>query len=102
MGNNDGAPLPAALVRRGIVVYGLRAICNRAVSVMAVTYRGLYLVGSKRAQTIRAVQIVDSAGKHTMVRLSDYVLRGIEPKYKTLPWQEDLVSKSADSKPQPS
>ena len=62
---------------------------------MAVTYRGLYLVGSKRAQTIRAVQIVDSAGTHTTVRLSDYVSRGIEPKYKTLPWQEDLVSKSA-------
>jgi hypothetical protein len=34
---------------------------------------------------------VDSAGRHITVRLSDYVSRGIEPKYKTLPWQADLV-----------
>jgi hypothetical protein len=27
---------------------------------MAVTYRGLYLVGNKRAKTVRAVQIVDA------------------------------------------
>jgi hypothetical protein len=29
---------------------------------MAVTYRGLYLVGNKRAKTVRAVQIVDAVG----------------------------------------
>jgi hypothetical protein len=39
---------------------------------MAVTYRGLYLVGNKRAKTVRAVQIVDAAGRHTTVRLSEY------------------------------
>jgi hypothetical protein len=65
---------------------------------MAGTYRGLYLVGNKRARTIRAVQIMDSAGRHTTVRLSDYVSRGIEPEYKALPWQEDLVSRPADPK----
>jgi hypothetical protein len=66
---------------------------------MAGTYRGLYLVGNKRAQSIRAVQIVDSASRQGTVRLSDYVSRGIEPEYKTLPWQEDLVFKPVDSKP---
>jgi hypothetical protein len=44
---------------------------------MAVTYRGLYLVGNKRAKTVRAVQIVDAAGSHTTVRLSDYISRGL-------------------------
>jgi UDP-N-acetylmuramyl pentapeptide synthase len=58
---------------------------------MAVTYRGLYLVGNKRAQRIRAVQIVGSAGKPTTVRLAEYILRRIEPEYKTLPSQEDVV-----------
>jgi hypothetical protein len=33
-----------------------------------------------------------------MVRLSEYVSREIEPEYKTLPWQEDLVFKPADPK----
>jgi hypothetical protein len=67
---------------------------------MAVTYRGLYLVGNKRAKTVRAVQIVDAAGRHTTVRLSDYISRGIEPEHKTLPWQEDLVFRRADPKSQ--
>jgi hypothetical protein len=30
---------------------------------MGGTYRGLYLLGNKRAQTVRAVEIVDPAGK---------------------------------------
>jgi hypothetical protein len=67
---------------------------------MAVTYRGLYLVGNKRAKTVRAVQIVDAAGKRTTVRLSEYISRGIEPEHKTLPWQEDLVFRRADPKSQ--
>jgi hypothetical protein len=65
-------------------------------------YRGLYLVGNKRAQSTRAVQIVDSAGRHTTVRVLDYVSRGIEPEYKTLPWQEDLVFRPTDPKSQSS
>jgi hypothetical protein len=67
---------------------------------MAGTYRGLYLVGNKRAQTVRAVQIVDPAGRHTTVRLSEYISRGIQPEHKTLPWQEDLVFKRADPRSQ--
>ena len=63
---------------------------------MAGAYRGLYLVGNKRAQTVRAVQIVDPAGKHTTVRMSEYISRGIQPEHKTLPWQEDLAFRRAD------
>ena len=69
-------------------------------NVMAVTYRGLYLVGHKQTQHVRAVQIVDPAGRHTTVRLSEYILRGIEPEHKTLPWQEDLVFRHADPRSQ--
>jgi hypothetical protein len=68
------------------------------VSVMAGTYRGLYLVGSKLKRRIRAVQVVNSAGKSATLRLREYISRGIEPEYKTLPWQEDTVFKPADPK----
>jgi len=67
---------------------------------MAGAYRGLYLVGNKRAQTVRAVQIVDPAGKHTTVRMSEYISRGIQPEHKTLPWQEDLAFRRADPRSQ--
>ena len=67
---------------------------------MAVTYRGLYLVGNKRVQRIRAVQIVDAAGKSTTLRLSEYISRGIQAEYKTLPWQEDVVFRPANPKSQ--
>ena len=67
---------------------------------MAVTYRGLYLVGNKRTQRVRAVQIVDPAGRQTTVRISDYILRGVQPEHKTLPWQEDLVFRRADARSQ--
>jgi hypothetical protein len=67
---------------------------------MAGTYRGLYLVGNKRAQTVRAVQIVDPAARHTTVRLSEYISRGLQPEHKTLPWREDLVFRRADPKSQ--
>ena len=67
---------------------------------MAATYRGLYLVGNKRTQRVRAVQIVDPAGRQTTVRISDYILRGVQPEHKTLPWQEDLVFRRADARSQ--
>jgi hypothetical protein len=73
----------------------LEGVGNLAVSIMAVTYRGLYLVGSKRDRRIRAVHIVNSAGKSITLRLSEYISRGIEPEYKTLPWQEDVVFRPA-------
>lgn len=65
---------------------------------MAVTYRGLYLVGSKRAQRVRAVQVMDSAGKCITLRVREYVSRGIQPEYKTLPWQEELAVRPANPK----
>jgi hypothetical protein len=61
--------------------------------------RGVYLIGSKLAQRVRAVQIVDCAGNSTTLRLKDYISRKIEPEYKTLPWQQDVaVPLSANEK----
>jgi hypothetical protein len=53
--------------------------------------RGVYLIGSKLAQRVRAVQIVDCAGNSTTLRLKDYISQKIEPEYKTLPWQQDVA-----------
>jgi hypothetical protein len=53
--------------------------------------RGAYLIGSKLAQRVRAVQIVDCAGNCTTLRLKDYISQKIEPEYKTLPWQQDVA-----------
>ena len=62
--------------------------------------RGAYLIGSKLAQHVRAVQIVDCAGNSITLRLEDYISRKIGPEYKTLPWQQDVaVLLSANEKP---
>ena len=53
--------------------------------------RGVYLIGSKLAQRVRAVQIVDCAGNSTTLRLKDYLSRNIQPAYKVLPWQDDVA-----------
>ena len=53
--------------------------------------RGVYLIGSKLAQRVRAVQIVDCTGNSTTLRLKDYISRKIGPEYKTLPWQQDVA-----------
>jgi hypothetical protein len=66
---------------------------------MVISYRGLYLVGRKRDRHVMAVHVVDSAGRSTTLRRSEYVSRGIEPDYKTLPWQEDLSSPKRPSAP---
>ncbi len=61
--------------------------------------RGAYLIGSKRAHRVRAVQIVDCAGNSTTRRLKDYISQKIEPDYKRLPWQQDVpVLLSANEK----
>jgi hypothetical protein len=65
---------------------------------MAVTYRGLYLVGNKRDRHVIAVHAVNSLGRSTTLRLSEYVSRGIQPEYKTLPWQVDAVFRPVDPK----
>jgi hypothetical protein len=54
--------------------------------------RGVYLIGSKLAQCVRAVQIVDCAGNSTTLRQKDYISKKIEPEYKTLPWQQDVAA----------
>ena len=61
---------------------------------------GVYLIGSKLAEHVRAVQIVDCAGNSTTLRLTDYISRKIEPEYKTLPWQQDAAVLSANEKPE--
>jgi len=61
--------------------------------------RGVYLIGSKLAQRVRAVQIVDCVGNSTTLRLKDYLSRKIQPEYKVLPWQDDVALASADEKP---
>jgi hypothetical protein len=40
---------------------------------------------------VRAVQIVDCAGNSTTLRLKDYISKKIQPEYKRLPWQEDVM-----------
>jgi hypothetical protein len=69
--------------------------------VTAVTLRGLYLVGNKRAQRIRAVHTVDSAGRSITLRLREYISRGIQPEFTSLPWQEDVGLKPGDLKTEP-
>ena len=53
--------------------------------------RGVYLIGSKLAQRVRAVQIMDCAGNFTTLWLKDYISQKIEPGYTTLPWQRDVA-----------
>ena len=62
--------------------------------------RGAYLIGSKLAQHVRAVQIVDCAGNSTTLRLKDYISKKIQPEYKTLLWQEDVMPLQEDD-PEP-
>ena len=81
------------LARRIAVSYArlsnlLAALPRLIVNNMA---RGVYLIGSKLAQRVRAVQIVDCTGNSTTLRLKDYISRKIEPEYKTLPWQQDVA-----------
>ena len=59
--------------------------------------RGVYLIGSKLAQRVRAVQIVDCAGNSTTLRLKDYISQKIEPEYKTLPWQYPRMKSRSDA-----
>ena len=62
--------------------------------------RGVYLIGSKLAQRVRAVQIMDCAGNFTTLWLKDYISQKIEPGYTTLPWQRDVaVLLSTNEKP---
>ena len=48
--------------------------------------RGVYLIGSKLARRVRAVQIMDCAGNSATLRLRDYLSRKIQPEYEVLPW----------------
>ena len=60
--------------------------------------RGVYLIGSKLARRVRAVQIMDCAGNSTTLRLKDYLSRKIQLEYDVLPWQEDVALASVSEK----
>jgi hypothetical protein len=62
---------------------------------MVSSRRGLYLVGDKAANRITGVQVADPVDNSIQFRLHEYVGGGIEPDYKTLPWQQDIESKPA-------
>jgi len=53
-------------------------------------YRSLYLIGDKKTGRITDVQVVDVGGASIPLPLADCVARGVEPNYRTLPWQEDI------------
>ena len=57
---------------------------------MTSNYRGVYLVGNKKTGRITDVQVVDVGGIQHPLPLHEYVNRGVDPNYKTLPWQEDV------------
>jgi hypothetical protein len=56
---------------------------------MASGYTGLFLIGDKAANRITHVQVVNTDGNSIPLPLADYVARGIQPDYKTLPWREN-------------
>jgi hypothetical protein len=64
---------------------------QRTEAAFEIMARGVFLIGSKVAQRVRAVQIVDCAGNSTTLRLKDYVSHKIQPEYKLLPWQDDVA-----------
>jgi hypothetical protein len=66
---------------------------------MASTYRGVFLIGNKAANRITDVQVVDAGGNTIPLPFAEYVARGAEPNYKTLPWQEDVEAQRAQPKP---
>ena len=57
---------------------------------MASDYRGLYLIGDKKTGRITDVQVVDDGGYQHSLPFAVYATRGVEPNYRTLPWQEDI------------
>lgn len=61
-------------------------------------YRGLYVVGDKRKGSIRAIQVVDEGSGIHSLSIAEYVARGFEPNYKTLPWEEDIKPRAAAPK----
>ena len=67
---------------------------------MASNYRGLYKIGDKTTGRVTDIQVVDRGGSSIPLPLVDYVNRGVEPPYQTLPWQGEVAFKPAEPKPQ--
>ena len=63
---------------------------------MASDYRGLYLIGDKKTGRITDVQVEDDGeGINIRFRSAVYLVRGVEPVHRTLPWQEDIKATRA-------
>lgn len=57
---------------------------------MASSYRGLYLIGDQATGRVTDVQVVDPEVNSVPLPLAQYINRGVDPPYKTLPWREDI------------
>jgi len=61
-------------------------------------YRGVYLIGDKKAGRITFVRVEDNVrGRQDSLPLAVYVARGIEPVHQKLPWQEDVEKTPAST-----
>ena len=56
---------------------------------MASNYLGVHLIGNKATRKITDVAVVDIGGSTIPLPLVEYINRGVEPPYQTLPWEED-------------
>jgi hypothetical protein len=65
---------------------------------MASNYRGVHLIGDKPTGKITDVQVVDRGGSSIPLPLIEYINRGAEPPYRTLPREEDVKMKPAKPK----
>jgi hypothetical protein len=60
-------------------------------------HRGLYLIGDKKTGRITDVRVVDHEGHQQLLPFVVYAARGVEPNYRTLPWQEDIRETASPS-----
>ncbi len=65
---------------------------------MASKYRGVHLIGNKATRKITDVAVVDIGGSTIPLPLVEYINRGVEPPYQTLPWEEDVRALMAKPK----
>ena len=49
-------------------------------------YKGLYRIGEKRGGRVTDVQVESPGGHSDPLSVAEYLSRGIEPSYMTLPW----------------
>jgi hypothetical protein len=65
---------------------------------MVSEYRGVQLLGDKSTNRIEAIQTQDIRGDLILLSPVEYLRKGTEPPYRTLPWEEDLRFRAAKPK----